>query len=71
VIAYSATLDVPRELVLSLAGLLCAERRRRGTRNGTSVLTCFWQAVLVARWFRDGTDPARLGRDHGISRATA
>jgi hypothetical protein len=71
VIAYRATLDVPRELVLFVAGLLRAERRRRGTRAGTRALTCFWQAVLVARWFRDRTDPARLGRDHGISRATA
>jgi hypothetical protein len=71
VIAYSATLDVPRELVLFVAGLLRAERRRRGTRAGTRALTCFWQAVLVLRWFRDRTDAARLGRDHGVSRATA
>jgi len=71
VIAYRATLDVPRELVVFVAGLLRAERRRRGTRTGTRALTCFWQAVLVTRWFRDRTDPARLGRDHGISRATA
>lgn len=70
-IAYSATLDVPRELVLFVAGLLRAERRRRGTRAGTRALTCFWQAVLVLRWFRDRTDAARLGRDHGVSRATA
>jgi DDE superfamily endonuclease len=27
--------------------------------------------VLVLRWFRDRTDPARLGRDHEVSRATA
>jgi len=71
VITYRATLDVPRELVHDVAGLLRAERRRRGTRRGTRALTCFWQAILVLRWFRDRTDPARLGRDHQISRATA
>ena len=70
-ITYRATLDVPRDLVHHLAKLLSAERRRRGTRKGTRALTCFWQAVLALRWFRDRTDPTALGRDHGISRATA
>jgi hypothetical protein len=71
VIAYRAMLDVPRELVAEVSRLLGAERRRRGTRKGVRALTCFWQAVLVLRWFRDRADPAALGRDHGISRATA
>jgi hypothetical protein len=71
VITYRATLDVSRELVHHLARLLHAERRHRGTPKGSRALTCFWQAVLVLRWFRDRTDPAALGRDHGISRATA
>ena len=31
-IAYRAMLDVPRELVAKIAGLLRCERRRRGTR---------------------------------------
>jgi hypothetical protein len=44
-IAYRAMLDVPRELVLELAKLLRAERRARGTRKGTRLLTCFRQAV--------------------------
>lgn len=70
-IRHTATLDVPRELVHFVAGLLRAERRRRGTRRRTRALTCFWQAVLVLRHFRDGTDAAQLGRDHRISRATA
>jgi hypothetical protein len=35
------------------------------------VLSCFWQAVLGLRWFRDRAAPARLARDHGVSRATA
>src|SRR5262249_58501422 len=71
VIAYRATLDVPRELVQFVAQLLLAERRRRGTPRGSRALTCFWQAVLGLRWFRDRTAPEALARDHGISRATA
>jgi hypothetical protein len=71
VIAYRATLDVPRELAQFAAGLLLAERRRRGTPRGSRALTCFWQAVLGLRWFRDRTSPDALARDHGISRATA
>jgi len=71
VIAYRATLDVPRELVWFAAKLLLAERRRRGTPRGSRALSCFWQAVLGLRWFRDRTTADALARDHGISRATA
>src|SRR5215472_13240182 len=71
VIAYRATLDVPRELVQFVAKLLAAERRRCGTPKGSRALTCFWQAVLGLRWFRDRTTPDALARDHKISRATA
>jgi hypothetical protein len=71
VIAYRATLDVPRELAQFTAKLLLAERRRRGTPRGSRALTCFWQAVVGLRWFRDRTAPDALARDHGISRATA
>jgi DDE superfamily endonuclease len=71
VIVYRATLDVPRELVLFVAKLLWAERRRRGTPKGSRALTCFWEAVLALRWFRDRTSPDALARDHGISRATS
>jgi hypothetical protein len=70
VIAYRATLDVPRELVQFTAKLLLAERRRRGTPKGSRALTCFWQAVLGLRWFRDRTTAEALARDHGVSRAT-
>ena len=70
-IAYRATLDVPRELAQFTAKLLAAERRRRGTPRGSRALTCFWQAVLGLRWFRDRTTADALARDHGISRATA
>ncbi|MEU9025499.1 transposase family protein [Actinomadura sp. NPDC048394] len=70
-ISYRATLDVSRELVRHLGRLLHTERRRRATPKGSRALTCFWQAVLALRWFCDRTDPAALGRDHGVSRATA
>lgn len=70
-IAYRATLDVPRELAQFVASLLLAERHRRGTPRGSRALTCFGEAVLGLRWFRDRTTPDALARDHGISRATA
>jgi DDE superfamily endonuclease len=71
VIIYRATLDVPRELVWFVAKLLLAERRPRGTPRGSRALTCFWQAALGLRWFRDRTSPEALARDLRISRATA
>ena len=70
-IAYRATLDVPRELVQYLGRLLAAERLARGTRPGTRALTCFYQALLVLVWFRKGEDVTLLGAGFGISRATA
>ena len=70
-ITYGATLDVPRELVTFTARLLAAERWRRGTPAGSRKLTCFWQAVLALRWFRDRAAICALARDHGVSRATA
>ena len=56
-IAYRATLDVPRELAQFTARLLQAERHRRGTPRGSRALSCFWQAVLGLRWFRDRVNP--------------
>jgi hypothetical protein len=60
----------PLALAAWRARLLMAERRRRRTPKGSRALTCFWQAVLGLRWFRDRTAPDALARDHGISRAT-
>jgi hypothetical protein len=70
-IAYRAMLDVPRELVLELAKLLRAERRARGTRTGTRLLTCFRQALLVLVWLRTKGDVAVVGAGFKVSRATA
>lgn len=70
-IAYRAMLDVPRELVTYLTGLLRTERRRLGTRTGTRALTCGKQALFALAWFRKREDLTLLGAGFGISRATA
>lgn len=70
-IAYRAMLDVPRELVAYVSGLLRAERRERGTRAGSRALTCWNQALFALVWFRKREDVAVLGAGFGISRATA
>jgi hypothetical protein len=72
VITYRATLDVPRELVVYVAGLLRRLRRELGTRRGTRILTPYRQAVFGLVWFRNrGVDIAQLGAGFGISRATS
>ncbi|MEO3781751.1 transposase family protein [Actinocorallia sp. B10E7] len=51
--------------------LLNSERRCRGTRRRRRALGCFAQAVLVLRWFCDGTRLRQLAADNKISRSTA
>jgi hypothetical protein len=70
-ITYRATLDVPMELLRFVTRLLIRERWQRGTPAGSRALTCRAQAILVLRRFRDRTRVEQLGRDHGVSRATA
>jgi hypothetical protein len=68
-----AVLPVAEGTVLLVSGLLAAERRRRGTRGRRRALGCYRQAVLVLRWFCDGTRLAQLVADkpdrpvHGLS----
>ena len=69
-IAYRAMLDVPRELVDKLAGLLRRERRRRGTRRNSRALSCGKQALLGLVWFRKNEEMTTLAAGFGISRAT-
>jgi hypothetical protein len=71
VIAYRAMLDVPRELVAMVAGLLRAERRARSTRRGSRALTCWYQALLVLVWYRKREEMTVLAAGFGVSRATA
>lgn len=70
-LTYTATLDVRDETVYFLADLLARSRRERGTRTGRRSLTCLKQAILVLRWFLNGTRVKRLARDNGIGKSTA
>jgi DNA-binding CsgD family transcriptional regulator len=69
-VTYTAVLPVGEQTVEVLTGLLAAERIRRGTRAGTRALSCRDQAVVVLRWFVDGTRMRQLARDAGISIST-
>ncbi len=70
-VTYTAVLPTPDETVLFVSGLLAAERRRRGTRGRRRALGCYRQAVLVLRWFVDGTRLVQLAGDNAISTSTA
>lgn len=70
-VTYTATLPARERTVVLLTGLLDAERARRGTRRKRRALSTLEQAVLVLRWFLDGTRMAQLAADNGISRSTA
>jgi hypothetical protein len=70
-VTYSAVLPVSEETVLFVSALLAAERRRRRTRSRRRALGCYRQAVLVLRWFCDGTRLAQLAVDHRIGPSTA
>ena len=54
-ITCTAVLDVSRTTAEFLARLLQQHRERLGTRNNTRALGPFKQAVLILRWFADGT----------------
>jgi hypothetical protein len=70
-LTYTAVLPVRERTVVVLTCLLDVERTRRGTRAGRRALTTLEQAVLVLRWFLDGTRMAQLAVDNGISESTA
>ena len=69
-VTYTATLPVREQTVLYLSSLLRAERVRRGTRTGSRALSTFKQAVLVLRWFLDGTRMRQLAVDNAIGKST-
>jgi hypothetical protein len=64
-------LDVRRELIRFVAGLSRAERKARGTRRGTRVLSCWVQAVFVIALFRDKPNITRHGAAFRLSQSTA
>jgi hypothetical protein len=70
-VTYMATLPVRERTVVFLTSLFDAERARRGTRAGRRALTTLKQAVLVLRWFLDGTRMTQLAADNGIAKSTA
>jgi hypothetical protein len=70
-VTYTAVLPVEEETVQFVSGLLAADRRRRRTRARRRALGCYRQAVLVLRWFLDGTRLAQLAADNRIGRSTA
>ncbi len=70
-VSYRVTLDVPRDLILFVSGLLAVRRRQIGTRKGTRRLGCYRQALFGLAWFRDKRDIPRLGRGFGLPQSTA
>ena len=70
-VSYRVMLDVPRELIWFVSGLLAARRREIGTRRGTRRLGCYRQALFALAWFRDKGDIPRLGRGFGLPQSTA
>ncbi|MFF3878828.1 hypothetical protein ACFYYV_46630, partial [Streptomyces sp. NPDC001978] len=64
-------LDVKRSTAEHVARLLRDHRIAAGTRKGRRALGCFRQAVLVLRWFLDGTRMAQLPSSRGESHPSA
>ena len=70
-ITYRATLDVPYTTCATVSGWLAAHRRAVDVRPWQHAATCWVQAVMVLRWFKDGTALWLLARDARTSQATA
>lgn len=70
-ITYRASLDVPVETLRAVTGWLREHRRSHDVRSWQRAATTYVQAVLVLRWFKEGTDIKVLARDAGVSIATA
>ena len=70
-VTYTAVLPVAEETVQFVSALLAADRRRRRTRPKRRALGCYRQALLILRWFLDGTRLAQLAADNAIGRSTA
>ena len=66
-VSYTAVLPIGEPTVAFLSGLLAGERARRRTRKGRRALGCYRHAVLVLRWFLDGTRVAQLAADNRLS----
>ena len=69
-VTYSCVLQVRPSTVMFLARLLLQRREAIGTRTGRRALSPWSQAVLVLRWFLDGTRVKQLAADHAIGICT-
>jgi hypothetical protein len=69
-VTYTGVLPIGEHTAVYLAQLLAGERRERRTRRGRRALSPWRQAVLVLRWFLDGTRVAQLAVDNQISLST-
>ncbi|WP_186814268.1 transposase family protein, partial [Pseudonocardia asaccharolytica] len=70
-VTYTGTLPLGEHTAVHLAQLLAGARRDRRTRTGRRALGPWRQAVLVLRWFLDGTRVAPLALDNQLSLSTA
>ena len=61
----------PLSTVARVSGWLQAHRRAHDVRPWQRAATCWVQAVLVLRWFKDDTKVHLLARDARVSQATA
>lgn len=68
-VSYVAVLAIPERTVFAVENWLGQRRRELGTR--WRALTCMEQAVLVVRWFIDGTRVEQLALDNAIGSSTA
>ena len=69
-VTYSSVLQVRPSTVMFLARLLQRRRGAIGTRAGRRALSPWSQAVLVLRWFLDGTRIRQLAPDNAIGVST-
>ena len=70
-VSYRVMLDVPRDLIWFVSGLLPGRRRQIGTRRGTRRLGCCLEALFALGRVRDKGDIPRLGRGFGLPQSTA
>lgn len=70
-ITYRASLDVPTHTLWVVTRWIHAHRRRVDQRRWQRAAPARTQAILVLRWFKDGTRIPSLARDAGVSVATA
>ena len=70
-ITYRATLDVPADTVRQVSCWLLAHRKAHDLRPWQRAATPYVQAIMVLRWFKEGTDLRVLARDATVSIATA